>query len=159
MDKIRKLLQTSIVMYTFQNLNTAVNDNWLCWGVMTHQPLWVILCRLPEKGRKEIEEIVEEMNEKEKRKRNRNKSGETEEKVKTFPLYPYLLQDSRPCPTVSQYQLDASVTSETWRFRTTLPPSCKWQSITWPWPRQKVKLRNGVCAIERSYPKVGWAKY
>ena len=25
--------------------------------------LWVILCRLPEKGRKEIEEIVEEMKE------------------------------------------------------------------------------------------------
>ena len=30
---------------------------------MTHQPIWVILCRLPEKGRKEIEEIVEEMKE------------------------------------------------------------------------------------------------
>ena len=30
---------------------------------MTRQPLWVILCRLPEKGRKEIEEIVEEMKE------------------------------------------------------------------------------------------------
>ena len=30
---------------------------------MTPQPLWVILCCLPEKGRKEIEEIVEEMKE------------------------------------------------------------------------------------------------
>ena len=30
---------------------------------MTPQSLWVILCRLPEKGRKEIEEIVEEMKE------------------------------------------------------------------------------------------------
>ena len=30
---------------------------------MTHQPLWVILCHLPEKSRKEIEEIVEEMKE------------------------------------------------------------------------------------------------
>ena len=36
---------------------------WLCWGLTTRQPLWVILCRLPEKGRKEIEEIVEEMKE------------------------------------------------------------------------------------------------
>ena len=27
---------------------------------MTRQPLWVILCRLPERGRNEIEEIVEE---------------------------------------------------------------------------------------------------
>ena len=35
----------------------------LCWGLTTHQPLWVNLCRLPEKGRKEIEEIVEEMTE------------------------------------------------------------------------------------------------
>ena len=35
----------------------------LCWGLMTCQALWVILCRLPEKGRTEIEEIVEEMKE------------------------------------------------------------------------------------------------
>ena len=33
----------------------------VCWGLTTRQPLLVILCRLPEKGRKEIEEIVEEM--------------------------------------------------------------------------------------------------
>ena len=25
--------------------------DWLCWGLMTCQPLWVILCCLPEKGR------------------------------------------------------------------------------------------------------------
>ena len=30
---------------------------------MTHQPFWVILCHLPEKGRKDIEEKVEEMKE------------------------------------------------------------------------------------------------
>ena len=35
----------------------------LSWGLTTRQPLWVILCRLPEKGRKEIDEIVEEMKE------------------------------------------------------------------------------------------------
>ena len=44
------------------------------------------------------------------RQRNRNESEETEE-IKTFLLYPNLLQkDSRPCPTVSQYQLDAPET-------------------------------------------------
>ena len=59
---------------------------------MIRQPLWVILCHLPEKGRKEIEEIVKEMKEKgQGRKRNRNKREEIEE-IKTFPLYPYLLQ-------------------------------------------------------------------
>ena len=36
---------------------------------MTHQPLWVILCRLPEKGRNEIEEIVEEMKERDREER------------------------------------------------------------------------------------------
>ena len=36
----------------------------LCWGLTTRQPLWVILCRLREKGRKKIEETVEEMKEK-----------------------------------------------------------------------------------------------
>ena len=39
------------------------------------------------------------------RKKNRNESEETEE-IKTFHLYPY----HRPCPTVSQYQLDAPET-------------------------------------------------
>ena len=35
-------------------------------GLTTCQPLWVILCRLPEKERREIEEIVEEMKERDK---------------------------------------------------------------------------------------------
>ena len=49
----------------FLNMDTSTvwNGDWLCWGLTTRQPLWVILCRLPEKGRKEIEEIVEEMKE------------------------------------------------------------------------------------------------
>ena len=31
----------------------------LCWGLMTCQPLRVILCRLPEERRKEVEETAE----------------------------------------------------------------------------------------------------
>ena len=42
------------------------------------------------------------------RKRNRNETEERE-KIKTFPLYHYCYKDSKPCPTVSQYQLEASV--------------------------------------------------
>ena len=38
-------------------------------GLTTRQPLWVILCRPPEKGWKEIEEIVEEMKEKDREER------------------------------------------------------------------------------------------
>ena len=63
-----------------------------CVGVLTTcQPLWVILCRLSEKGRKVIEEIVEEIKERDREERNRNESEETEE-IKIFPIYPYLLQ-------------------------------------------------------------------
>ena len=58
---------------------------------MTRQPLWVILCRLSEKGRREIEEIVEEMKERHRGEKEMNESEETEE-IKTFPLYLYLLQ-------------------------------------------------------------------
>ena len=56
------------------------------------------------------------------RKRNRNESEETEE-IKTSPPYPYCYKYSRPCPTISQYQLDAPVTKDTWHLRTTQPPS------------------------------------
>ena len=45
--------------------------------------LWVILCHLPEKERKKIEELVEEMKE--------QKWSEETVEIKTFPLYPYLL--------------------------------------------------------------------
>ena len=43
------------------------------------------------------------------RKRNRNESEETKE-IKTSPPTLTCYKDSRPCPTVSQYQLDALVT-------------------------------------------------
>ena len=46
------------------------------------------------------------------RKRNRNEREETEE-IKTFPSTFTYFNDSRPCPTVSQYQLDAPVTQDT----------------------------------------------
>ena len=43
------------------------------------------------------------------RKRNRNESKETEE-IKIFPSTLTCYKESRPCPTVSQYQLDAPLT-------------------------------------------------
>ena len=41
-----------------------------CWGFTKRQPLWVILCCLPEKVRQDVEEIVEEM-----KARNREERG------------------------------------------------------------------------------------
>ena len=52
---------------------------------MTGQPLWVILCRLPEKGRKEIEEIVEEMKERDREERGTEMKGKKQE-IKHYPL-------------------------------------------------------------------------
>ena len=43
------------------------------------------------------------------RKRNRNEREETQE-IKTFPSTLTWYKDSKPCPTVRQYQLDAPVT-------------------------------------------------
>ena len=43
--------------------------DWLSWGLTTRQPLWFILCRLLEKGRKETEEIAEEMKERDREER------------------------------------------------------------------------------------------
>ena len=55
------------------------------------------------------------------RKRNRNENEETEE-IKAFPSTFTCYKDSRPCPTVSQYQLEAPVTHGTRHLRTTQPP-------------------------------------
>ena len=41
----------------------------MSWDLTTSQPMWVILCCLPEKGRKEIEEIVEELKERDREER------------------------------------------------------------------------------------------
>ena len=65
--------------------------DWLSWGLTTRQPLWVILCRLSEKGRRETEEIVEEMKERNRGELKMNNSEEKEE-INTFPLHPYLQQ-------------------------------------------------------------------
>ena len=59
----------------------------LCWGLTTRQPLWVILCRLPEKGRKEIEEIVEEMKERNREERGTGMKGKKQNKnIPPLPL-------------------------------------------------------------------------
>ena len=81
-------------------LNVCLPIDWFCWGLSARQPLWVIFCRLPEKGRKKIEEIVEEMKERDREERDERK--ETKE-TKTLPSTLTCYKDSKPCPTVSQY--------------------------------------------------------
>ena len=47
---------------------------------MTRQPLWVILCHLPEKGRKEIEELVKEMKERDREEKGTGMKGKKQKK-------------------------------------------------------------------------------
>ena len=77
---------------------------------MTRQPLWVILSHLPEKGRKEIEEIVEEMKERDREARGTGMKVKKQKKLKHTPSTLTCYKDSMPCPTVSQSQLDVPVT-------------------------------------------------
>ena len=80
----------------------------LNWGLTTRQPLWVILCRLPEQGRREIEEIVEEVKKRDRGERKMNESEGTEEKK--FPPLPLPAASTAGLVQLSQYQLDAPVT-------------------------------------------------
>ena len=77
---------------------------------MTRQPLWVILCHLPEKGRNENEEILEEMLEWNGEERGIQMKVKKQKKQKHSPSTLTSYKDSRLCPTVTQYQLDAPVT-------------------------------------------------
>ena len=62
--------------------------------------LWVILCRPPKKGGRKKEKVAE-MKERDRGEEENEWKGWAEEEIKTFPLYPCLLQGSRPCPTIS----------------------------------------------------------
>ena len=63
-----------------------------------------------EKGGKEIEEIVEEIKEKDREERGTGIKVKKQKRQKHSPSTLTCYKDSRPCPTVSQYQLDAPVT-------------------------------------------------
>ena len=63
------MLEQSLKSYNSNKIWCTVSLNLICWGLTTCQPLWVILCHLPEKGRKEVEEIVEEIKERDREER------------------------------------------------------------------------------------------
>ena len=96
------IIKTNILVKFHEDRSKTVASrgwtiDWLCWGLTTCQPLWVILCHLPEKGRKEIEEIVEEM-----KKMDREEIGtglKVKKQNKIFPSTLTCYKDSRPCPT------------------------------------------------------------
>ena len=60
------------------------------------------------------------------------KESEGIEKI-TFPLYSYCCKESRPCPIVSQYQLDATVTEATGYLRLIQPPQISIKAMWLSW--------------------------
>ena len=70
---------------------------------------WLIVGHFVSSWRKDIEEILGDEKDGQGRKGNRNESEKTEE-IKHSPSTLTCYKDSRPCPTLSQYQLDATVT-------------------------------------------------
>ena len=62
-----------------------------------------------EREKREEIHLAEEIKERDREERIRNENEEAEE-IKTFPSTLTCYKDSRPCPTVSQYQVDALVT-------------------------------------------------
>ena len=65
MGSARRLMNIRVSMYMCTTCTLIVMN------LTTRQPLWLILCHLPEKGRKEIEEKVEKMKD-----RDREETGE-----------------------------------------------------------------------------------
>ena len=72
-----------------------------------------LLCCLPEKGRREIEETLEELKERDRGERGKWMKEKRQKKCNILPSTHTYCKDSRPCPTVSQYHLDAPVTQDT----------------------------------------------
>ena len=69
------------------------------------------LCHLQKKKKKRKRKlIVEEMKERVRKERGTRMKAKKLKKSKPFPLSLTCYKDSRPCPTASQYQLDAPVT-------------------------------------------------
>ena len=68
---------------------------WLCWGLMSRQPLWVILCCPREREKKDRRDSRGGDTEGRKKKMNER---EVTEEIKTLPLYPYLLQGQQALP-------------------------------------------------------------
>ena len=96
-------------------------DFLLCWGLTAHQPLWVILCRLPQKGRREIEETVKEMKE-----RDRGESGTGMKKKK---------QKKKNIPPLS--------------LPSTTLPKCKPTSVWMPELAELTQMNTKCCVLEQ----------
>ena len=82
--------------------------------------------------------------------------GQTEEGV-------YAIKRSYPYVGVGQilkgYLEYLAVTNAFQNLNAELQHGFKWQCMTWPWPRQKVKLRKECVLLKGLTLRLVWAKY
>ena len=81
-----------------------------CVGVLLHVNLVGYFVSSPREGRKDIDEIVEEIKERYREERGTGMKEKKQKEIETFPSHFTCYKESKPCPTVNQYQLDALVT-------------------------------------------------
>ena len=97
---LQENLQTKLFLWDKFNL--------LCWGFTTGQPLWVILCCLPEKGRKEIEETQSGRWKRGIRKKEGNERKCRNRRNKNIPPLQQALSNCKPisvgCPSDKSYK-------------------------------------------------------
>ena len=101
------------MLSTHDNYKGITSEIWLCWGLTAPQTLWVILCLLPEKGRKKDRRDSRGDKERDRKERGTGMKVKKKKKQKHSPSTLTCYKDSKPCPTASQYQLDAPVTLDT----------------------------------------------
>ena len=149
--------------------------NSLCWGLMTRQPLYVILCLLPEKGRRDRRYSRGDEREGQARKRNRNGSEETEE-IKTFPNHHLPLSATR-IAGLAQLEANDSWTCRCHKIPNTIAtPNHPWwmmkneigwlywnvvepclkQSESWAWARVGWEIiPKSSCAVGKKMSRYG----
>ena len=77
---LRKAAADDSLNFCLLLFKVMLNVVLICVGVKRHVNLVGHLCRLPEKGRKEVEEIVEEMKERNREERGNGIKGKKEKK-------------------------------------------------------------------------------
>ena len=119
---------------------------WLCWG-LTSTIVGHFLSSPREREKRHRRDSRGDEREGQGWKRNRNGSEDTEE-IKNSPNTFTCYKDTKPCPTVSQYQLDTLVT-------TPLPHP----TTPWPWRIEKSHPRVGIPTRDLASLVLGWNSY
>ena len=105
----------------WRNKKNITLFGWLCWSLTTSTLVGYFVSSPREMEKRDRRDNREDEREGLGSNRNGNESEETKE-IKISPLCLTCYKDNRPCPTVSQYQLDAPVTQDTQHLRHTRPP-------------------------------------